>query len=1463
MKSGLIASFKAFLAAKNISTGAFIGIAAASAAAAAGVITAGVMLLSSPGECIHEDRDGNSLCDICGGEYISEPEEDTEERDDSSDTIPDDTGDSTGGGTGSSDGNTPDDTDSSGGNTDDSGESSLPTVPASVGLDLRLSASGDYYTVVGTGSCTDTDIVIPDSHNGIPVTAIKVNAFRGNQRITSLTTGSNINIIMSYSFYDCDNLKKITLAKNVDMIYQRAFADCASLDTIIVDTANPFYTSEDNVLYTKPGAEPTDTELRGRMIVLYPGGLPASSFTIPEGTVGIASYAFIGCKNLKSIDIADSVTYIGMEAFSSCSVLDTITVGDNIKHIGREAFRATPYLGSVSNTENYITYLGKYMLNARNCKEPMVYRVREGTLLIADEAFMDVGTVSDITLPESLKYIGNYALSGCESITSLTIPDGVMEIGSHAFSSCPSLTEVIIGNSVEILSEGLFSYCDNLSEISLGSSVKKIGEQCFSGCDGIRHIVLPDTIEYIDDKAFSYCQNLVSITFGKGLKFIGISVLPDNYKLFEICNNSDMDMTRLMMKPWYSDEITHYMDMSNIIISKGESRLRESEGFLIYSHSSENVLLDYFGESSSVVIPESITRIAPKAFMYNEYITSVSFTNSEIKIGEDAFSYCSALTNIECDGNLDMDGNPFFQSGYYLDDNNWEDGLFYIGSILYDAKEDVSSFTVRPGTTDIYNHAFAGCSAESITIPSSVKKIGDYAFSDCTSLTSITIPRSVKEIGSRAFSDCRNLTAVTFMGGGISIGESAFENTSSLARVNIPGVSEWVQNSFENSGANPVGRRTSVYTENKKLAKIEIPSGTTHINAYAFSNFDCQEIHIPKSIRSFGAHAFSGSVNPLGNVYYKGTLSEWLNIEFADKLASPFAGGAYFYPDGKSKFVKELVIPSDIAKINDYAFLQCLGIKKITFESGSICGSIGKYAFYNNASLQGIVLAPSVKTIEESAFESCSALTAVNFDGGINSIGERAFNNCTGLAAVMMGTNITFVGETAFSGCTALEGILYLGGKDSWNTLAKNCLNNELLITPVLYYSEEKPSETGRHWHYVDGNVTMWGEVNPDEAPHYLCHQAETYEEWFSDKFITNAFSYSKELYYSLRESKLYMASVNAWELSHIMLEPSHHIESGWIARRDIYKMIIYDMLGGSGTPEEMAKLYDSVKTQSDTYVYEALKHLGLSSIAQAGDLKTSNYSSELAGAFGNINKLFDILEHFDCLADAINACAQYQAFSQMDEAFKNVLSVIAEEEANPKDLREAAKESIECYSHGVNSMLECILNGVLVNEFNNAMYKIMDEAWQKMIFSIGGPQAVVLFYGAKGVRALGNALFKLDAKNQAYYQLHMTVLMEEALIRALPKLYNIYTTTFDKNEAASYMRCIEMYEYVLLMGADSCIEMLKLVKSSFLLSKDNEEACTQLIESIDSYKSVKTKEFVDFEIFSKKLYNMTYNIEA
>lgn len=167
----------------------------------------------------------------------------------------------------------------------------------------------------------------------------------------------------------------------------------------------------------------------------------------------------------------------------------------------------------------------------------------------------------------------------------------------------------------------------------------------------------------------------------------------------------------------------------------------------------------YCSPLKTIKIEEGLEKISEAAFVYSKKLKEITFPKSLKSIEPAAFHYCSSLKKITFLGKSTKIGNgAFYLTGYFNNQENWEDGCLYIGKYLVNADSDYGNipknYRVKEGTCVIANGAFSSqYTLEKLTIPSSVKYIGDYAFSD-TSLKKVTIENGVKEIGAHAFDDC-------------------------------------------------------------------------------------------------------------------------------------------------------------------------------------------------------------------------------------------------------------------------------------------------------------------------------------------------------------------------------------------------------------------------------------------------------------------------------------------------------------------------------------------------------------------------------------------------------------------------------------------------------------------------------------------------------------------------------------
>ena len=280
---------------------------------------------------------------------------------------------------------------------------------ASEGLLYNFSRDGSGYSVVGIGSCTDKDVVIPSSHQNLPVTEIGHAAF-SQCGITSVALPDSVTFIGNDAFYDCRNLTSVVLPDSVTSIGEDAFAYCNSLTSIIIPegvTSIDFYEC---------------TNL--------------TSVALPDS---VTSIGFYGCTNLTSISIPDGVTSIGIEAFRNCSSLTSISIPNGVTSIGRGAFFSCSGLTSIS--------------------------IPDGVTTINRDTFGHCSNLTSISIPENVTSIGERAFAECISLTSIALPDGIISVEHSTFVYCSGLTSIILPESLVSIGNWAFEDCSALTSV--------------------------------------------------------------------------------------------------------------------------------------------------------------------------------------------------------------------------------------------------------------------------------------------------------------------------------------------------------------------------------------------------------------------------------------------------------------------------------------------------------------------------------------------------------------------------------------------------------------------------------------------------------------------------------------------------------------------------------------------------------------------------------------------------------------------------------------------------------------------------------------------------------------------------------------------------------------------------------------------------------------------------------------
>jgi serine/threonine protein kinase len=190
----------------------------------------------------------------------------------------------------------------------------------------------------------------------------------------------------------------------------------------------------------------------------------------------------------------------------------------------------------------------------------------------------------------------------------------------------------------------------------------------------------------------------------------------------------------------------------------------------------------------------------------------------------------------------------------------------------------------------------------------------------------------------------------------------------------------------------------------KLSGAYSVKEGTRIICDSAFYFCFLLEIVIPSSVTSIGDWAFS-SCDSLSKIVIPSSVTS-------------IGKGAFSYCDS----LLEIVIPSSVTSIGDSAFYGCYSLSEIVIPSSVT--SIADGAFSSCDSLSEIVIPSSVTSVGYGAFSFCSSLSEIVIPSSVTSIGKGAFSHCDSLSEIVIPSSVTSIGKGAFSHCDSLSEIV-------------------------------------------------------------------------------------------------------------------------------------------------------------------------------------------------------------------------------------------------------------------------------------------------------------------------------------------------------------------------------------------------------------------------------------------------------
>lgn len=865
------------------------------------------------------------------------------------------------------------------------------------------------------------------------VTSVGYGAFSGSAVVKVSFLSSGALTIEERAFADARSLEegKFEAAANI-AFGENAFGGNASLQALSVKCATATLaesfasgatslgdgfafeeTDAPNAAYKFDATEKVLYSSDGKKFVYYPAGKKGSVFTLTAEVTGIGDYAFYGNSGLTALIIEGEGVVKSENSFGDTSSDLTFYVAADLVEKYVNEWQTSGFAARTA-------VLGGFVLALQSSGD---YSVTE---YLGSSSNVEI--TGEMTDAEGKKYavtaIGENAFRNNTVIETLVVGGGIKTIASGAFRNCYKLNDVKIGENVTSVKSYAFYNCSALESVGFTgeSSLISIGNYAFANNYSLRGFTVPAGVESIGIFAFAGDYNLADVQVGEGLEEIGNNAFENCSALMSV--SLPASLGRMGSYVFSGCDKLVYLDIGNPSVCAIESNT--------FAGTPESV---YF------FVPDSASARLYKADgVWRTHISKI--LSAEERCAEDGF------------GNyvLKNDG-----TGYTL--------VAYLGTekdvvIVSEVSESVK-------ITAIGEYAI-GQFAENVTITEGVKEIGERAFFHAANLHTVSLPSSVAKIGNYAFAYLGELSSVTINGGSelSTIGNYAFYGCYGLTQFVLPAS---VREIGESAFSCPTG-------ENMNLVSVEFlhdavggtdgTGATVYVaigkRAFAY-NDELKTITLNCRVSEIGDGAFDGCV---------GFESLYLNYNprsASDAVASTSGNGVFGGCEKLSVFLPTTAITGkyketwasdyDAHKLTAVSYKDAFGFvyavtsttnrqvtvinylgsdEEVTFPTETQIGQdmyrvvrIGRERYGTSEEINGLVIGKNVRkvtvpstvtTIGEDAFRNSENLKEVTLSSGVITIEGYAFAGCKKLTDITIPLSVTTIEAYAFYDCDSLNG---------------------------------------------------------------------------------------------------------------------------------------------------------------------------------------------------------------------------------------------------------------------------------------------------------------------------------------------------------------------------------------------------------------------------------------------------------
>jgi len=861
--------------------------------------------------------------------------------------------------------------------------------------------------------------VLPDS-----VKTIRKMAFRSSFALTGIWIPASVTSIEVYAFDNCSNLKDIQIDQNNTAYYTADGVVFDQREQELVCYPNgkqeTSYQIPEGTKSIAPSAFAYCDQLREITIPngvtfigdgAFEGCASLEGISIPEGVTSIEDATFLDCSSLTYVEIPDTVTELGLVLFGGCDSLTSVEIPASVTSIDEHSFTsctATIYvvkdsyahtfcekygvdykvIGSVDGegiTEDGFGYEiinGEVTISEYTGEELDVVvpeMIEDCPVRIIDDSAFEYSGITSIVLPETVRLIGVYSLSDCDSLESIILPEGLEHIGYGAFWGCDVLTKVYIPESVTVIEEEVFYDCpDDLILYGIEGSYAEI---------------------YAEENHFTFVTEET----------------PEQEQNYPLVNGFKVNGVSSNLDAYIGDTLTF------------EGMVTAPEGVLLdeihicFAAYEDTAVTTYLLLEDVGVNQYDLADIPPM-------VVGETYNGKTMDVGS---NYLIGVLATDENGNSLNDppylwvyiGQQFYEEGNYT-------YLLVEGGCVIDEYCGNEIEVEIPNTLgghrvlEIGSKAFNYEKAEAIWLPEGITTINSHAFFDCKYLSLIFIPESVTYIATNAFSGLQN-EWLTICGETDSYAQEyaekkgiEFFDVGTLFGVQIESLNINGEDGELQIAMGEVfslgGMVTSLYSD---LDTVEVwvwDQLAGHLLAKAegieASSYDLAELGefvIDETYEAGQEHEVRVKAKSIEGAEDEGSIK--LVIEPTE-------------PEIETKYTEDglaYVVENDIVKIAGYIGSASEVEIPAEIDGHSVTG-IDQYAFDGCTQITSVVIPDTVETIGYYAFHDCSNLKEVTVPDSVSSIMDGAFWECTALESIHIPEGLTSLPYGVLYGCSSL-----------------------------------------------------------------------------------------------------------------------------------------------------------------------------------------------------------------------------------------------------------------------------------------------------------------------------------------------------------------------------------------------------------------------------------------------------------